>query len=95
MVRGGQRQLAADRLGDRGQRLQRPPEPVVVQKHDRHAEQLGDRRRGRPAGHVIQRCRRGEPVGDQRGDHLPVGQLRAARIGAARSTTPARPSRAR
>ena len=74
--RGGQRQLAADLLGHRSQRLQRPAQPVVVEQTRRHAEQFGHRRRGGPAGHVIQRRRRAEPVGHQRGDHLPVGQHR-------------------
>ena len=72
--RGRQRQLAAHPLGDRGQRLERPAEPVVVEQSRRDAEQFGHRRAGRPAGDVVQRGRSGEPVGHQRGDHLPVGE---------------------
>jgi hypothetical protein len=37
-LRGGQRQLAAHPLGDRGQRLQRPAEPIVVEQSRRHGE---------------------------------------------------------
>src|SRR6266487_4361257 len=42
-------------LGDRGQGFQRPAQPVAVQQHARHPEQLGDRGRRRPPGDVIQR----------------------------------------
>ena len=74
--RGGQGELAADLFGHRGQRVQRPAEPVIVEQSRGHAEQFGHRRRRRPARDVIQRRRRAQPVGHQRGDHLPVGQHR-------------------
>ena len=72
--RRGQGELATHPLGHRGQRLQCPAEPVVVEEARWDAEQFGHRRRRRPAGHVIQRRRPAQPVGHQRGDHLPVGQ---------------------
>ena len=65
---------AADLLGHRGQRLQRPAEPVVVEQSRWDGKQFGHRRRGRPARDVVERRRRAQPVGHQRGDHLPVGQ---------------------
>ena len=53
----GQQQLAAHLLGHRGQRLQRPAEPVVVEQPRWDRKQFGDRRRGRPPGDVVQRRR--------------------------------------
>ena len=68
----GQQQQAAHGLRGRGQRLQRPAQPVIVQQRRRHAQQLGDRRRGRPPGDVIQRRRGAQPARGQHRDHLPV-----------------------
>ncbi len=68
----GQQQPAAHGLRGRGQRLQRPAQPVIVQQRRRHAQQLGDRRRGRPPGDVIQRRRGAQPARGQHRDHLPV-----------------------
>ena len=72
--RGRQGELAADLLGHRGQRLQRPAEPVVVEQSRWDGKQFGHRRRRRPARDVVERRRPGQPVGHQCGDHLPVGQ---------------------
>ncbi len=79
----GQGDRAADLLGHRGQRLQRAAEPVVVEQHPGDLQDLGHRRRARPTGHVVQRGGRGQPVGDQRGDHLAAGKLRPAALGQA------------
>ena len=68
----GQQQPAAHGLRGRGQRLQRPAQPVIVQQRRRDAQQLGDRRRGRPPGDVIQRRRGAQPARGQHRDHLPV-----------------------
>ncbi len=72
--RGRQRKLAAHPFGHRRQRLQCPAEPVVVAQARWDAEQFGHRRGRRPARHVVERRRSGEPVGHQCGDHLAVGE---------------------
>jgi hypothetical protein len=77
----GQGDRTADLLSDRGQCLQRAAEPVVVEEHPWDLQELGHGRRGRPAGHVVQWGGRGQPVGDQRGDHLAAGKLRPAALG--------------
>ena len=79
----GQGDRAADLLSDWGQRLQRAAEPVVVEQHPGDLQDLGHRRRARPTGHVVQRGGRGQPVGDQRGDHLAAGKPRPAALGQA------------
>lgn len=75
-VQGGQQQPAAQVLGDRAERLQAAAEPVVVEQPGGHREQLGHGRLAGPAGHVVERGRCGEPVRDQRGAHLAVGEQR-------------------
>ncbi|HEY6798607.1 MAG TPA: deoxyribodipyrimidine photo-lyase, partial [Kineosporiaceae bacterium] len=61
-----------DLVQDRGDRVQRPTCPVVVQRLGRHPEHLTDRPLPRLRLHTPQRRRRGQPVGDQHLDHLPV-----------------------
>ena len=59
-----------------GERLQRPPEPIVVEQRRRDLEQLVHRRAGRPPRDVIQRRRRAQPARDQRTHDLPDRQDR-------------------
>ncbi len=72
---GGQRHRGGDLIEAASQHVERSAEPVVVQQAGGGAQPLvGGVGRG-PIGHVIQRARRGEPIGDQRGDHLAVSEL--------------------
>ena len=64
------RDLGAQILGVDGERLQRPPEPVIVQQRRRDPQQFVDRRTRRPARDVIQRRRRAQPTRDQRAHDL-------------------------
>ena len=75
---GSQRHRGGDLLEPAGQGIQCPAEPVVVQQGGGSAEPVVSGVGGGPLGHVIQRARGGEPVGDQRGDHLAVGELGSA-----------------
>jgi hypothetical protein len=74
---GGDR-LRPDRADDglqRGRdRVQGAANAVVVQRRRRDPQDLGDRPGPRPVFHSSQRRWRGQPVGHQRLDHLPVGQ---------------------
>lgn len=55
-------------------RVQGTADPVVVERCGRDGEDLGDRPGLRPVLHPPQRRRRGQPVGHQRTDDLPMGQ---------------------
>ena len=70
-------QRATDRLRMHRERLQRPPQPIVVEQRRRDPEQLVHRRAGRPPGHVIQRRGRAQPRRDQTGHDLTDRQHRA------------------
>jgi hypothetical protein len=56
--------------------VQRPPDPVVVERVGGDTKDLLDRPLTCPVGHPQQRPGAGQPVGDQRLDHLPVGHPR-------------------
>jgi len=58
----------------RSDRIQRPPDPVIVKEFWLHPESFTDRPVPRPPLHMHQRRGRGQPVGHQRLDHLPVRQ---------------------
>ncbi|GAA3376777.1 hypothetical protein GCM10020367_49800 [Streptomyces sannanensis] len=72
--------LGTDRAGDlvqvRGDRVQGAGEPVVVQQLGIDTEDLLHRPLPRPVLHPDHGRRRGQPVGDQDFNHLPVGQVR-------------------
>ena len=74
----GQRHRRGDLVEPGRQGVQGAAQTVVVQQRTGRPEPLVGRIAGGPAGDVIQWRRRGEPVGDQRGDHLAVGQVGAA-----------------
>jgi hypothetical protein len=57
-------------------RVQRPADPIVIQRGRLDPEDLLHRPRPGPLLHPPQRGRRGQPVGHQRLDHLPMGQRR-------------------
>jgi hypothetical protein len=57
------------------QRLQRAPEPIIVEQRRRDPEQLLQRRARRPPGDVIQGRGRTQPAADQRRHRLPDRQL--------------------
>src|SRR5438270_11463976 len=61
-----------------GQGIQCPAEPVVVQQGGGSAEPVVGGVGGGPVGHVVERAGGGEPVGDQGGDHLAVGEVGSA-----------------
>lgn len=75
---GGEQQPAPDVLGARRERVEGATQPIVVEQGGGHPDHLGETRRRRPAGHVVERRGCGEPVGDEGGDHLAVGEQRAA-----------------
>ena len=64
---------AGDLVQMRGDRVQRPGDPVVVEQLRRDAVRLLHRHRRRPLVHPQHRRRRGQPAGHQRLDHLAVG----------------------
>ena len=68
----GRPDRAGHLLQHRGQRVQRPGDAVVVEHVRIQAQHLRDRELPRPRPNVDHRRRRGEPVGDQRLDDLPV-----------------------
>jgi hypothetical protein len=59
-----------------GDRVQRAADPVVVEQRGIDTEDLLHRAHACPAGHPDQRRRRGQPVRDQRFDHLSMVQVR-------------------
>ena len=69
-----------DRPGDlvqmRGDRIQRPPDPVIIEQPGLHPERLTHRPVPRPRLDMHQRRRRRQPVGHQRLDHLTMGKFR-------------------
>jgi len=75
-----QHERPADLLGDGRERVQCAAEPIVVEQCPWDLEDLGHGRRAGPARDVVQRGGRGEPVGDQRGHDLAVGELGAAAL---------------
>lgn len=75
------REFPAHLLGVGREALQPAPEAVVVEQRRRDSEQLLDRGAGGPAGDVIERRGRAEPVGDQRQDQLADRELGAAACG--------------
>ena len=64
---------AGDRVQLRGDRIQRPGDPVIVEQLRGDAVRLIHRHRRRPLLHPHHRRRRGQPVGHQRLDHLTMG----------------------
>ncbi len=64
-----------DLLQMRGDRIQRRRRPIIIQQRRGDPEDLLHRPRLRPLLQTHQRRRRGQPVGDHRLDHLPVGQV--------------------
>ena len=67
---------AGDRVQLRGDRIQRPGDPVIVEQIRRDAIRLLHRHRRRPLVHPQHQRRRGQPAGHQRLDHLAVGDPR-------------------
>ena len=67
---------ADDPLQLRRHGIESPADPVVVEDLGRDAEDLFNRPVPSPVLHVDERGRRGEPVGDQRLDHLSMGRVR-------------------
>ncbi len=68
----GRPDRAGHLLGHRRQRIQRPRDAVVVEHARIQAQRVLDGELARPRRHVDHRRRCGQPVGDQRLDHLPV-----------------------
>ncbi len=64
---------ADDLVQMRGNRIQRPGDPVIVEQPRLDAIRLIHRHRRRPLLHPHHRRRRGQPVSHQRLDHLTMG----------------------
>ena len=73
-LEGGEQEPGAQVLAVGGDGIEATAETVVVQKPGRDFEQLGDRGRGGPGGDVVEGGGATEPVGDEDGDHLAVGE---------------------
>ena len=78
---GGKHHGTTHGFSHRGEVVEHPAKPVVVQQHGRDGEDLGQRGGRGPAGHVVQRRGRGQPVGYEGDYHLGRGQLGAAVLG--------------
>ena len=72
-----QAQRPLDLVDRARERVQRAPQAIVVQERRRRAEQRVRALLVGPAADVVERARVAEAVGDQRADHLAMGELRA------------------